>query len=61
VLLKVYANWIDGQGDAANDRIAAALGAPMTSGKLLPGDDEPTGSDSPVAGQPRDPDPSGPR
>jgi hypothetical protein len=59
MLLKVYANCIDGQGDAANQRITAALGSPAASGTLLPGDDAPMGADSAFAGQPRDTDPSG--
>jgi hypothetical protein len=38
VLLKIYAHCIDGQADAANQRITDALAAPDT--QPAPGDDE---------------------
>lgn len=57
VLLKVYANCIDGQGEAANDRIMAVLGRPAASGKLVMGDEASADAASPVAGQSRDADP----
>jgi hypothetical protein len=57
VLLNVYANCIDGQGDAANDRIAAAVGMAAASGTLVTGAATPTDGASFVAGQSRDADP----
>jgi integrase len=60
VLLKVYANCLDGQGETANDRIAAALTGTGRSGTLVRGVEAASATDPPVAGQPRDADPSGP-
>jgi hypothetical protein len=54
VLLKVYANCLDGQGETANDRIAAALAGVGRSGTLVQGAEAVSAADSPVAGQPRD-------
>ena len=56
VLLKVYANCIDGQGEAANDRIMAALNGHSASGKLVAGGAEVQADGSPAAGQSRDAD-----
>jgi integrase len=57
VLLNVYANCIDGQGEAANDRIAAALGLAPPSGTLVTGEAASVDATSLVAGQSRDVDP----
>jgi hypothetical protein len=40
VLLKIYAHCIDGQADAANERIARALGAQDTQPESQRGDEE---------------------
>jgi integrase len=54
VLLKVYANCLDGQGETANDRIAAALAGAGRSGTLVQGVEAVSATDPPIAGQPRD-------
>ena len=54
MLLKVYANCLDGQGETANDRIAAALMNIGWSGTLVQGVEAVSAADPPVAGQPRD-------
>jgi len=54
VLLKVYANCVDGQDQAANDRIAFALGG--AHGTLEPGPADPSIAPGP-AGQSRDGEP----
>ena len=56
MLLKVYANCLDGQGETANDRIAAALMNIGWSGTLVQGVEAVSAADPPVAGQPRDAD-----
>jgi len=56
VLLKVYANCIDGQGDAANQRITAALDGRTVSGTLVAGAEQAPAEDAPAAGQVRDTD-----
>jgi hypothetical protein len=56
VLLNVYANCIDGQGEAANHRIAAALGAAPASGKMVTSEAASADGTSLAAGQARDVD-----
>jgi hypothetical protein len=45
VLLKIYAHCIDGQADAANQRITDALGAQNTRSESEPGDEGDEGSE----------------
>jgi hypothetical protein len=40
VLLKIYAHCIDGQADAANERITRPLGVQDTQPESQPGDEE---------------------
>jgi hypothetical protein len=47
---------LDGQGETANDRIAAALASMGRSGTLMQGAEAVLAADPPVAGQPRDTD-----
>ena len=54
VLLKVYANCIDGEADGINARISAALGAGRRSGTLVEGAESVTADAAPAAGQLRD-------
>jgi hypothetical protein len=54
VLLKVYANCLDGQGEIANGRIEAALVGRAWSGTLVLGVEAVTVTNSPSAGQLRD-------
>jgi hypothetical protein len=54
VLLKVYANCIDGQEATANARIEAALGGEVGSGTLVHGSDPAVGEDPDAAGHSRD-------
>ena len=54
VLLKVYANCIDGEADAYNARISAALGADRSSDILVAGVDAARAAAAPPAGQARD-------
>lgn len=53
VLLKVYANCIDGEADSFNERISVVLGGGQ-SGTLVADESEVSASDSPGAGQSRD-------
>ena len=59
VLLKVYADCLDSQDGVANGHIAAALDDLTASGRLMPGDEVPSGVDAPATGQSRDNRPSG--
>jgi hypothetical protein len=45
VLLKIYAHCIDGQADAANQRITGAFGVQHTRSKSEPGDEGDEGSE----------------
>jgi hypothetical protein len=45
VLLKIYAHCIDGQADAANQRITDALGVQNTRSESEPGDEGDEGSE----------------
>ena len=45
VLLKIYAHCIDGQADAANQRITDALGVQNTRSESEPSDEEDEGSE----------------
>jgi integrase len=53
VLLKIYANCLDGQGETAFDRIAATLAGGL-SGTLVQGAEAVLAADPPGAGQLRD-------
>ena len=55
VLLKVYANCLDGQGETANGRIEAALAGRAWSGTLVLGVEAASATNPPSAGQLRDP------
>jgi hypothetical protein len=52
----VYGNCIDGQGEAANERIAAVLDGRTGSGRLVAGGAQAPADASPAAGQTRDAD-----
>lgn len=54
VLLKVYANCIDGEADTFNARISVALGGVERSGTLVAGESASPGVVLPAAGQTRD-------
>jgi hypothetical protein len=57
VLLEVYANGVDGQGEAAHERIAVALDGRTASGTLIPDAVAAPAKHASTAGQSRDTDP----